>query len=33
MEALKKVVADQQETIESMNSVIDDLLVFNLGGE
>ena len=33
MEALKKVVADQQETIESMKSVIDDLLVFNLGGE
>lgn len=33
MEALQKVVADQQETIASMNSVIDDLVVLNLGGE
>lgn len=33
MEQLERTVVDQQETITSMNSIIDDLIVLSLGGE
>ena len=33
LERLQSLVASQQETINTMNSAIDDLIVFSLGGE
>lgn len=33
LERLQSIVASQQETIDTMNSMVDDLIVFSLGGE